>query len=246
MPLKRERAFILSAIPLRERDRIVTFLTEHSGKKRGVARGARRLQSAFAGALEPMTRGEILYFEKEGRDLHRIDSIEIERSSFSLAADLSSGLLLSAIAESLITFVADSDPSEKFFRLAAHAVDALFDGRDPASVAVYFDAWILRLTGVLPGLSACAVCERPLSGEIFFDETLPGFVGRDCAAPGALRISRELAAGLAAILSKPLGECDVPRRTEMEIAGILGRVRRHFLGHELKSQSVLAEVLPGR
>src|SRR5689334_20917330 len=138
MPLKRERAFILSAIPLRERDRIVTFLTEHSGKKRAVARGARRLQSAFAGALEPMSRAEILYFEKDGRDLHRIDSIEVERSSFPLASDLGSGLLLSAIAESLITFVADSDPSEKFFRLAAHAVGALFDGREAASVAVYF------------------------------------------------------------------------------------------------------------
>jgi len=246
MPSKRERAFILSAIPLRERDRIVTFLTEHSGKKRAVARGARRLQSAFAGALEPMSRGEILYFEKEGRDLHRIDSIEIERSSFPLASELSSGLLLSAIAESLITFVADSDPSEKFFRLAAHAVDALFDGREPASVAVYFDAWILRLTGVLPGLASCASCERPLSGEILFDEALPGFVGRECAAPGARRVSRELAAGLTAILTKPLGECEVSRRAEMEIAGVLGRVRRHFLGHELKSQSVLAEVLPGR
>lgn len=246
VPLKRERAFILSAIPLRERDRIVTFLTEHSGKKRAVARGARRLQSAFAGALEPMSRGEVLYFEKEGRDLHRIDSIEIERSSFPLAGELASGLLISAIAESLITFVADSDPSEKFFRLAAHAVDALFAGRHPASVAVYFDAWILRLTGVLPGLAACAVCERPLSGEILFDETLPGFVGRECAAPGARRISRELAQGLAAILSKPLGECDAPPRVEIEIAGVLGRVRRHFLGHELKSQAVLAEVLPGR
>src|SRR6476469_8195019 len=110
VPLKRERAFILSAIPLREKDRIVTFLTEHSGKKRGVARGARRLQSAYAGSLEPMSQGEILYFEKEGRDLHRIDSIEIERSSFPLASDLGAGLLLSAIAESLITFVADSDP----------------------------------------------------------------------------------------------------------------------------------------
>src|SRR5215468_4279049 len=127
MPLVRERAFVLGAVALREKDRIVTFLTEHAGRRRGVARGARRLQSAYAGALEPMSETEVLWFEKEGRDLHRIDSIEVVRSSFPIAADLARGLLLSAIAESLITFVPDSDPSEKFFRLASHAVGALFE-----------------------------------------------------------------------------------------------------------------------
>ena len=244
MGSKRERAFVLSAVPLREKDRIVTFLTEHSGKKRGVARGARRLQSAYAGSLEPMSQGEILYFEKEGRDLHRIDSIEIERSSFPLASDLGAGLLLSAIAESLITFVADSDPSEKFFRLAAHAVGALFEGKDAAGVAVYFDAWILRLTGVLPSPARCAACERALAGgAIWYDESLPGFVDKSCAPPGARRVSAEVADALARILSRPLSDCALPARAAAELAGVLGQIRRHFLGHELKSQRVLAEVL---
>jgi DNA repair protein RecO (recombination protein O) len=244
MPAHRERAFILSAIPLREKDRIVTFLTEHSGRKRGVARGARRLQSAYAGALEPMSEAEVLWFEKEGRDLHRIDSIEPARSSFPLAADLATGLLLSALAESLVTFVADSDPSEKFFRLAAHGMGALFEGRSPAAVSVYFDAWALKLTGVLPAATACAVCGKPLApGDARFDETLPGLVDAACAPPAARRVSRDLAPALARILAHPIGEADVPPRVAEELSGVLRRIRRHFLGHELKSQKVLAEVL---
>jgi DNA repair protein RecO (recombination protein O) len=244
MSLRRERSFVLSAIPLRETDRIVTFLTEHSGKKRGVARGARRLQSAYAGALEPMSEAEVLWFEKEGKDLHRIDSIEPARSSFPLAADLSSGLLLSALAESLITFVADSDPSEKFFRLAAHAMGALFEGRSPAAVSVYFDAWVLKLTGVLPPATACAVCGNALGpGDARFDEALPGLVDAACAAAGARRVSRDLAPALARILAHPIGRAEVAPRVAEELAGVLRRIRRHFLGHELKSQKVLAEVL---
>jgi DNA repair protein RecO (recombination protein O) len=242
VPQRRDRAFILSAIPLREKDRIVTFLTENTGRQRGVARGARRLQSAYAGALEPMSETEVLWFEKEGRDLHRIDSIEVVRSSFPIAADLSRGLLLSAIAESLITFVPDSDPSEKFFRLAAHAVGALFEGRNAASVAVYFDAWVLKLTGVLPSPAACAACGNPLDpAAVRFDETLPGLVDAACAAPGARRVSRELAPALARILAHPVSE--VPPKIAEELAGVLRRIRRHFLGHELKSQKVLGEVL---
>ena len=42
-------AFILGTYPLREKDRIVSFLTRDAGKKRGVARGARGARSAFAG-----------------------------------------------------------------------------------------------------------------------------------------------------------------------------------------------------
>jgi len=163
VPLKRERAFVLDVVPLREKDRIVTFLTRESGLKRAVARGARRLQSAYAGALEPMSEVDALFFEKEGRDLHRLDSVELVRSSFSLSSQLAPALLLSAMAESLRTFVADSDPSEKFFRLSRHCLDALFAGADPRTVSVYFDLWTLRLSGVLPSASVCAVCGETLT-----------------------------------------------------------------------------------
>lgn len=242
MTLSRERAFVLSAIPLREKDRIVTFLTEHSGKKRGVARGARRLQSVYAGALEPMSEAEILFFEKESRDLHRIDSVEVVRSSFPLTTNLGRALLLPALAESLITFVEDSDPSEKFFRLARHSVDALFAERPPRTVAAYFDVWILRLTGIFPSAAACALCGESLPGKtVFFDETIPGFVGRSCAQPGARRLSSGLPGALASIASRTLPEIDLPAAEVGEVLEIAGRVRRRFLGHELKSKRVLAE-----
>ncbi len=242
MTLSRERAFVLSAIPLREKDRIVTFLTEHSGKKRGVARGARRLQSIYAGALEPMSECEILYFEKESQDLHRIDSVEVVRSSFALTTSLARALLLPALAESLISFVADSDPSEKFFRLARHCLDALYADVPPQTVAAYFDVWILRLTGVFPSAAVCAQCGEALSGKaVFFDETIPGFVGKSCSRPGVRRLSPGLAAALASIASRTIPDLELPAAQVAEVLEIAGRVRRHFLGHELKSKRVLAE-----
>ena len=62
-------ALILRTYKLGEADRIVVFLTRDRGKKRGVAKGARRPRSRFTGALEPLTRGEVAYFEREQRDL---------------------------------------------------------------------------------------------------------------------------------------------------------------------------------
>ena len=117
-------SFILGTYPLRETDRIVSFLTRENGKKRGVARGARRAKSAFAGTLEPMTEARVVYYEKEGKDLVSINSADPIRPSFALSDDLDRALLLSALAESLETFVSESEPAEPFYRLARHVMDA--------------------------------------------------------------------------------------------------------------------------
>ena len=56
MPLYTADALVLRTYKLGESDRIVVFLTEDRGKKRGVAKGARRPRSRFVGALEPLTQ----------------------------------------------------------------------------------------------------------------------------------------------------------------------------------------------
>ena len=244
MPLHESEAFILSTHALREKDRIVSFLTRESGKKRGVARGARAPRSPFGGSLEPMTEARILYFEKEGRELVSIDSVDPIRPSFPLSADLERGLLLSAFAESLETFVSDSDPAEPFYRLARHVLDALFAGGAGGPVGAYFDVWVLKLSGLFPSHRECAGCGRPLAASevLLFDESRPGFIGAECRRGEALRVSREAAASLRQILAGPLDPSAHPRGL-LEVAGIARRARRHFLGHELKSHRVMGEVL---
>ena len=237
-------AFILATHPLRERDRIVSFLTRESGKKRGVARGSRSPRSAFMGALEPMTEVQVLYFEKESRELVSINSADLLRSSFPLSKPLDRALLLSAMAESLETFVADSEPAASFYRLARHAMDALFAGAPSDLVSAYFDVWVLRLSGLFPNPAECAGCGRPLdpSGALLLDETRPGFVGPECRQGEVLRLSSGARVTLLSILSAPLDPASRPARLS-EIAEVTRRARRHFLGHELKSQRVLSEVL---
>jgi DNA repair protein RecO (recombination protein O) len=61
MPVYTSDALILRTYKLGETDRIVVFLTRDRGKKRGVARGARRARSKFTGALESLTRAGVAY-----------------------------------------------------------------------------------------------------------------------------------------------------------------------------------------
>jgi DNA repair protein RecO (recombination protein O) len=238
-------SFILGTYPLRETDRIVSFLTRDDGKKRGVARGARRAKSAFAGALEPMTEARVVYYEKEGKDLVSINAADPIRPSFSLSKDyLDRALLLSALAESLETFVSDSEPAEPFYRLARHVMDGLFEGATASLAGAYFDVWILKLSGLLPSPRECAGCGRPIETDepLLFEEARPGFVGPECRRTEALRLTPDAHRTLLAFLSAPLDFASLPECLP-EIAAVARRARRHFLGHELKSQRVMEEVL---
>ena len=76
MPLHTADALILRTYKLGEADRIVVFLTDDRGKRRGVAKGARRTRSRFAGGLEPLTRARLAYLERERRDLVRLNYVE--------------------------------------------------------------------------------------------------------------------------------------------------------------------------
>ena len=191
-----------------------------------------------------MTEARVVYFEKEGRELVSLNAVDPIRPSFALSKDLDRALLLSAFAESLETFVSESDPAEPFYRLARHAMDALFAGAPAALVSTYFDLWILRLSGLFPSPRECAGCGRALedAGPLLYDERRPGFVGPECRQGETLRLTPEAHRTISAFLSEPLDPAERPKGLA-EIAAVTRLSRRHFLGHELKSQRVLAEVL---
>ena len=147
MPIHIADALILRTYTLGESDRIVVFLTRDRGKKRGVAKNARQSRRRFGGALEPMTCGRVGYFERERRDLVRVDFVEALRSPLSAAGGDALGYV-GYFAELIDEWAQEADPSETMFRLGASMVDAIVAGVPIEPLARYFEYWLLRLQGV--------------------------------------------------------------------------------------------------
>ena len=155
MPLHTAEALVLRTYKLGEADRIVVFLTRDRGKKRGVAKGARRQRSPFAGALEPLTEVRIAYFESERRELVGLNYAETVRSPLLLASpaartDAGHYMLVEYFAELLDEWAQDSDADDRLYRLGASMLDALTAGAPTEPLARYFEYWLLRLQGVYP------------------------------------------------------------------------------------------------
>jgi DNA repair protein RecO (recombination protein O) len=149
VPLYTADALVLRTYKLGEADRIVVFLTRDRGKKRGVAKGARRPRSRFMGALEPLTEVRVAYFEKERRELVGLNYAETHRSPLMLADQDALGYV-SYFAELLDEWAQEADADDRLYRLGASMLDALSAGVAVEPLARYFEYWLLRLQGVYP------------------------------------------------------------------------------------------------
>lgn len=149
---------MLRTYALGEADRIVVFLTRDRGKKRGVAKSARRPRSRFVGALEPLTEARVAYFESARRELVSLNYAETVRSPLELTGPARNGRAIPVealgyveyFAELLDEWAQEADADDRLFRLGASMVDALGTGVPVEPLARYFEYWLLRLQGVYP------------------------------------------------------------------------------------------------
>jgi DNA repair protein RecO (recombination protein O) len=165
VPLRQSEAIVIDSRPLQESDRIVTFLTRSDGKVRTVAKGARRSRKRFGANLMLLSRVHLSWFEKEGRDLARLESADLLESFYDLQADPERGAVLACCAEVTDAIAREQQEDEAFFRLLAAVLQAVRQGVDLDRALRYFEIWTLRLHGVLPDLAACGRCGTPLAAH---------------------------------------------------------------------------------
>jgi len=204
VPLRECRAYALRTYALGEADLIVVFYTLEYGSVRSVANGARRIRSRFGSAFQPLTLSSLVFFEKEGRELTRVSSCEVEHSCYHALLTPEAAATAAYFAELVQEFTRQRDPNPAVFRLLGAVVEALEEGVSLAVAARYFEVWMLRFSGLLPRLGVCGVCGRDLEAGRWVVPHPLEFVCRGCRGrrQGAKWLSPGGTALLEAILEK--------------------------------------------
>lgn len=163
------RGVALRTYNLAEADKIVVWFTESAGVVRGVARGARRLKSRFGAGLEPWTIARLAYFEKEGRELVSLKTVEIEQSYFNLAGDADTLVTLDYISELVLEFMPPNEANRHIYRLLTACGGAFASVHNSQhALKRYFEVWLLRLAGFFPETRKCSVCAISTNGADVF------------------------------------------------------------------------------
>ena len=181
MAIKQASGYALRTRPLGEADLIVDFYTLEHGRVRAIAKSARRIKSRFGSAFEPFTRSRIVYFQRDKDDLGRVSSCDLERSYFEALGQPEEAALAAYLAELIIGFTPERDASPKLYRLIGACLDSLEASRAPDLLMRYFEIWMLRLSGLLPGVEECSNCGQELGRDIWVSDVTLGFLcGRSC------------------------------------------------------------------
>jgi DNA repair protein RecO (recombination protein O) len=165
MPLRESEAIVLRTYRLGEADKIVSLFTRQFGRLRAVASGAQRPKSRYGGVLEPLTYVRLWLFERQNRELWRINSAELQESFFSMQGEYRVHLAAQYIAEVSERVLPEREPNERTFRLLVAVLRGLKTSGSIDKPLLYFNYWLLRLCGFLPELSQCAQCGRTVRDE---------------------------------------------------------------------------------
>jgi len=180
MPLRETEAIVLRTYRLGEADKIASLFTRQLGRLRAVAAGAQRPKSRFGGTLESLSHVRLWIFERENRELLRLNSAELLESFFDMQKDYRVHLAAQYVAEVTERLLPEREVNERAFRLLLAVLRALKRTREIDRPLLYFNYWQLRLAGFLPDLKRCMACGRTLGEEGGLYG--PGSEGLSCTA----------------------------------------------------------------
>lgn len=247
MALIETESLVLKSYNLAEADKIVVLLTHDHGVVRGVAKGVKRLKSKFGSGLEPFSVVRATYFQKEGTELVSIQNVELVRSYFAAAGDPEFLQKFSYLAELLIIFSPPHDPNETLYRMAKVCLEtAAADNSALLGIGVYFESWLLRLSGFLPEWVSCDQCGRVI-GETETSNLASNFhlMCGDCRRTSGTRVidATHRAIFVAARRLSPIEfvkfTADKPSHLK-DLSVIFKRIISHSVGREVTGEISLA------
>jgi DNA repair protein RecO (recombination protein O) len=239
--LYKEQGIVLGSVKLAEADKIVTILTQGSGKVRAVAKGIRRTMSRFGARLEPFTHVDVMLYR--GRNLDTVTQAEILHPFRSVRDDFALFSAGEAMLEAADKVAEEHERNVRLFLLLLQGLRAL-DARpnDPPAVTESYLLRLLNLSGFAPSLQACAVCGR--TPVLRFSHSQGGAVCEECRDRDARRASVEALGWLAAIGHTDLetaGNLTPPERTVRgEARALLYGFAEYHLERRIKSLPLLA------
>ena len=157
MSLYREQGVVLRTWKLGEADRIVSLMTQGTGKVRAVAKGVRKPRSRFGGRLEPFCHVDLSLYK--GRNLDIVTQVEAVDLFGKLRSDYDRVTAGTAMLEAVDQVAEEREPAVRLFLLVVRGLRALDAG--PADPSLVLDAFLLKLLaveGYRPALLECAVC----------------------------------------------------------------------------------------
>jgi DNA repair protein RecO (recombination protein O) len=173
---------VLRTTPLRESDLLVVLFTDVHGRISAVARGGRKSQRRFAGALSLLVLGRYQLGRRPRGELWSLESADVVREWTQLSSDVVAVAHASYVAELVGALLPPEAPEPHALDVIVALWDALAAGGPSPSALRAVEIALLDLAGHRPAIDQCAACSAPEIENAVFDPRRGGAICRRCAA----------------------------------------------------------------
>lgn len=246
----KSRAIVLHRFPYSDSSWIVKALTEETGIESFILKGAKRKESPFRGALDPLSLSEVVFRQNpqkaDGNGLQFVKEATLVSWRGNLRNNLMSQAIAQVMTEVIMRYAPQGVPLQDEFNLLNNALEELdtptAGGEPLPDIFARFLLDISDLWGYHLDLGTCSRCERELSEPAgdFHPETM-GLICKGCLGCDTPRAKPQTLAGLW-MLHHRQGAALTDQRQFVENA-LLAYLRNHmgFL-KELNSLQWLQEI----
>jgi DNA repair protein RecO (recombination protein O) len=241
----RTEAVIIRRADFGEADRLLTLITP-AGKRRVVAKGARKTTSRLAGHIELFTHATLLL--AVGRNLDIVTQSVILHSYDDLRGDLKRIGAAYYAAELIDRLIEEEDENRPAFALLVATLGALDISRNVDLVLRYYELHLLGFLGYRPQLYHCASCQEALTEDANrFSAVAGGALCPRCAPADRTAVPMSLSAFklLRFLQAQPLEAIDrlnISDATRAEAEKLMRSYIRRILERDLKSVAFLEEI----
>jgi DNA repair protein RecO (recombination protein O) len=221
------------------------------GKIKGIAKGAKRSRKRFANTLEICSYVQVTFFEKETRDLVRLNHCDLIRPFASLREDITQLAWASYFIELVNEMTAERIKNKPLFELLVFFLNLIDQGMLKEEIQRIFEVRLLSHLGYQPLLDHCTRCQKRFSGEkFFFGIREGGVLCPSCTAnlPGLVPISLGTIKTLQLTQSLPLEKVvrvSFSPQSLKESRAVLSTFLHQYLGKELKSKKFFEQISSG-
>ena len=249
MAIQKTEAIVLKRHKFRETSLIALFYTRDFGKIKGIIKGIRNFKTKFSSSLEPFSNNEIVFYEKEKRDLHIISQCDLKDIFSPIRQDLKRIAYANYSLELIDAITPLQDRNEDIFELMLNFLKSLSKQDNTEEIVHIFEIKLLGLSGFKPRLDSCVCCENQIHSLARFSLNLGGLLCERCFLQD--RHAKSILKGsIASILHiersslDKIGQLKIVPKVNKELDEILRNFLEFNLERRFKSLEFLAKIEP--
>ncbi len=185
MKLYKTDAIILSDSELGDQDKIITLLSPQYGKIRAVAKGARRLKSRFAPAMQMLSYVTAVLYKSRRIEVDTFNECKINSSFLGIRNELMRLAYGYYFVELIMKFVRGAETPPFLFDLVLKMLSLLEKIPKESLPALMrsFELKMLTILGYRPYLTGCVDCHRRIERRrhVYFSGYEGGILCSNCS-----------------------------------------------------------------